>query len=419
MPDICKAIVVAVFTGAVFPSSTCGLFNKAPSIPVISGPSAGVVGVPVEFTATATDSEGDSVAFQFAWGDGDTSDWTSLVASGDTVADSHVYGDTGTYRVSVRAEDHHKARSDWSTSQAISIAPASRGYPDTILAELSVERNAFRCTVTPDGERLYVSHADEDFVTCIRLQDRAVLGAFEAGGDPGDLAASPDGQFLYVACSRDSVVAVIRISDHGVARKIHVGNNLQGLAVSPDGGAAYVTCSMTASLYVIRTPDNVLVDSVRFSGSPLGVAVSPCGQYVYVSTAAPDRVVVLSTSGHQVVAEIPTRRLPSEIAVTQDGKYVYVATQGDTGLAVIDTGADSVVGSIRLGGIHTNDIGSSPDGRYVFATDYFGLRYVDTFGHSLVDSLHYAGGWGYLAVHPSGDTIYVAGGSRVYVVGRK
>jgi hypothetical protein len=47
----------------------CSLFNKAPTVPAVTGPAQGVAGVPVTFKATATDPDGDSIAFQFDWGD--------------------------------------------------------------------------------------------------------------------------------------------------------------------------------------------------------------------------------------------------------------------------------------------------------------------------------------------------------------
>jgi hypothetical protein len=67
------AAAVCVLLGA-----KCSLFNKAPSVPVVTGPTQGVAGVPVEFKATATDPEGDSIAFAFDWGDN-----TALASRGD------------------------------------------------------------------------------------------------------------------------------------------------------------------------------------------------------------------------------------------------------------------------------------------------------------------------------------------------
>jgi hypothetical protein len=59
-----------LYTGAalaalVLLGAKCDLFNKAPSVPVVTGPTHDVAGVPVAFTATTTDPDGDSVAYQF------------------------------------------------------------------------------------------------------------------------------------------------------------------------------------------------------------------------------------------------------------------------------------------------------------------------------------------------------------------
>ncbi|UCG43299.1 MAG: hypothetical protein JSU73_01380, partial [candidate division WOR-3 bacterium] len=56
----------------------------APSAPY--GPETGSVGTEYAFVSTAADPDGDSVAIRFDWGDGDTSNWSSWAASGDTIS---------------------------------------------------------------------------------------------------------------------------------------------------------------------------------------------------------------------------------------------------------------------------------------------------------------------------------------------
>ncbi|MFO7674721.1 MAG: PKD domain-containing protein [bacterium] len=88
-----------------------------------SGPSSGGVGVPYSFSSSAVDPDGDNIAIRFDWGDGDTSDWSLLVASGDTASARHAWTATGTYLVKAQAKNLNNAVSDWSGSSGIVISP--------------------------------------------------------------------------------------------------------------------------------------------------------------------------------------------------------------------------------------------------------------------------------------------------------
>ena len=64
-----------------------------------------------------------SVAIRFSWGDGDTSTWSSFVKSGESVATSHAWHDTGTYAVEAEAKDTSAALSSWSEPHSITVRP--------------------------------------------------------------------------------------------------------------------------------------------------------------------------------------------------------------------------------------------------------------------------------------------------------
>jgi hypothetical protein len=76
------SLSVAFFAG-------CRLAPRPPNTPREPvGPSTAVSGETLSFTTSTTDSDGDSVALHFAWGDRDTSLWSRFVASGESVTAS-------------------------------------------------------------------------------------------------------------------------------------------------------------------------------------------------------------------------------------------------------------------------------------------------------------------------------------------
>lgn len=96
--------------------------NNRPDTPSApTGPSSGDSGVSYSFSTTATDPDGDQISFQFDWGDGIQSNWSTLVDSGSSVTMSHSWSDKGSYYVRVRAKDSYGGTSDWSSGHSIVI----------------------------------------------------------------------------------------------------------------------------------------------------------------------------------------------------------------------------------------------------------------------------------------------------------
>ena len=105
--------------------------NNSPNAPVVSGPDSAQVNESVTFTASATDPDGDNVAIRFDWGDGNTSNWSSYVSSGQSVSMSHTYTTAGTYYVKAQAKDVNGAVSGWSSAHEIVIYSGQIGWTKT------------------------------------------------------------------------------------------------------------------------------------------------------------------------------------------------------------------------------------------------------------------------------------------------
>lgn len=96
--------------------------NQAPYIPnTPSGPSSGKIGTSYSFSTYTTDPDGDNIAYMFDWGDGNISNWTSYVSSGNIVNQLHSYLAKGTYYIKTKAKDVNGAESLWSNSHKVTI----------------------------------------------------------------------------------------------------------------------------------------------------------------------------------------------------------------------------------------------------------------------------------------------------------
>jgi hypothetical protein len=115
---------------AIAIADTANVPPGSPSTP--TGPDTGYFNVPYEFSASAGDENGDSVALQFAWGDGDTSAWSSLVKEGALVSSSHAWLLPNEYSVVARARDEKGLVSTWSNVHIIVVIEDSTDLPPGI-----------------------------------------------------------------------------------------------------------------------------------------------------------------------------------------------------------------------------------------------------------------------------------------------
>jgi outer membrane protein assembly factor BamB len=99
-----------------------------PGIPIVPiGPNSCGQDSSYSFATAASHPAGITVAVRFSWGDGDTANWSAFVASGETVAMSHVWTVPDTYAVAAQAKDTGNALSEWSAARTVVIRP-----PDTL-----------------------------------------------------------------------------------------------------------------------------------------------------------------------------------------------------------------------------------------------------------------------------------------------
>lgn len=108
--------------------------NNPPNTPSpLSGPSTGVVAVPIAFTTSTTDPDDDNIYYGFDSNGDSITDWwtTNSYPSGSTVTIHITFYGAGTYNLRVQAKDIHGALSGFSTTKTIVISGSSNNPPST------------------------------------------------------------------------------------------------------------------------------------------------------------------------------------------------------------------------------------------------------------------------------------------------
>uniref|UniRef100_A0A7V3VTS5 PKD domain-containing protein n=1 Tax=candidate division WOR-3 bacterium TaxID=2052148 RepID=A0A7V3VTS5_UNCW3 len=72
-------------------------------------------------SSSTQDPDGDSISIKFDWGDGNESNWSPFVYSGDTVSMIHFYEKMGSYEIRAKVKDIHNSESDWSEPHILKI----------------------------------------------------------------------------------------------------------------------------------------------------------------------------------------------------------------------------------------------------------------------------------------------------------
>jgi len=85
------------------------------------GPDVGVINKAITFSSVTTDPDEEQIYYKFNWGDNTSSDWIGPYDSGDHGEASHVWTDSGEYKIKVRAKDEHDVESVWSDPLLITI----------------------------------------------------------------------------------------------------------------------------------------------------------------------------------------------------------------------------------------------------------------------------------------------------------
>lgn len=231
-----------------------------------SGPLSAHPGDICLFKSTAIDPGGDSVSIRFAWGDGDTSAWTSPVPSGSPASQTHSWQSTGDFPVCAQARNMSDSLSVWSSPGIISLSPAVKWK-----YRVGGVRDCSSPAVGTDGT-VFVGSRD----SCVYALDPA--GTLRWRYRTRDAAASspaigPDGT-VYVASS-DGVVYALR-GDGTLKWSYATGHAVALCPALGSDGTIYVGAS-DSFLYALN-PDSTLKWTCGASATVLSApAIGPDG----------------------------------------------------------------------------------------------------------------------------------------------
>lgn len=268
-----------------------------------------------------------------------------------------------------------------------------------VIDTIDVGDSPFGVTTSPDGATVWVANSGPFFppgntVTVLDVNTHAIQSVITVGNFPEDIAFTSDGSQAFVTNSSDATVSVIDTSTRTVTQTISLASIPMtfpfGIVVGKNDKKVFVTSASgefdgsdrNVAVLDIKNPSNVTLagafQAPGFGGRP---AIRPIANQLLVPVAptesGPPKLLVINPSSGNILYELQlsgSTAFPQDIAVTPNGRYAYISlldfSGGTGGVWVVDLKKRSTVTVINTGDPLVHGIGITPDGEFVFATNF-------------------------------------------------
>jgi outer membrane protein assembly factor BamB len=335
--------------------------NSPPQIPSTpSGPSIGYIDTIYTFLSSTTDPDGDSIAIRFDWADGDTSDWSNFVPSGQTVILNHSWSNFGFYYVKAQAKDTAGNTSDWSSEHQIEISRLKWRYQTGSVQSSPAIGSDGTIYVGSDDNNLYALNPDGSlkwfYTTAYAISSSPAIGS------DGSIFFGSNDEYLYALHPDGSLKWRYLIQNY-----YHTSPG-----IGPDG-TIYIVVSNY--LYAIN-PDGSFKWEYRTGGGWSSPAIGS-DSIIYVGSAGDNYLYALNPNGSLKWRYQTGNGIYSSPAIGADGT-IYVGSNDNnlyalnpdgslkwlyqTGSGVVSSPAIGSDGSIYVGSSDSCLYAINPDG---------------------------------------------------------
>ena len=276
---------------------------------------------------------------------------------------------------------------------------------------LPVGKSPYAMALGPTGKRLYVTSMDDNELTVLDLEKRAVLRTirgepFSTGldGCPGNMCrgrgaagvvVSPDERYAYVASMRENGVVRIDLAQGAIVDSAKVGVFPRTLIASPAHDTLYVFNGVDDTISVISLSQwPKVVATLNLGGSaqaanmpfgrPLSMWLSHDGSKLYAYAVARNAIVAFDTSSNTVVRTYPVGSDFFSAVPAPSGSGVWLYSQASLDWADPTTLAANKQSAICQNSMYNVD--TSDDGKYLAVSDYnrSSVQVIKTATHSTV-----------------------------------
>ncbi len=321
---------------------------------------------------------------------------------------------------------------------------------NTVVTALAVTTNIFSSlsglTLTPDGQRLIASLAQDAAAVVIDAVGNTVLGSVAlTGAKPTSGVALSDNRYVYVICESSNTICIVDLAsstsaDAPIAR---TGAFTAFLTFTPGGGKGFAKAGFIQELVVASDPatntalPNIVIPraptrpnpqviniggsvdvidavnkteltSFAIGGNPADALLSSDGARLYIADSTNNAVKVIGTAGPSLLATIPVGTAPVRLAFTGSGQKLLTLNSGSHTISVIDLTTNTVTATIALTGTSFGDFVALPNGSRAFLVNRTNTRIdvIDTSLNVVATSITMSPAPDSLALTPDGAKLF-------------
>ncbi|MBQ4819024.1 PKD domain-containing protein [Aquimarina sp. MMG016] len=282
--------------------------NQAPEVTSIdlSIPSPVTINTAIDFTANATDSDGNTLTYRWDFGDGSPkTEWVGKTTS-------HTYTEAGNYLVQVQVSDNNGGFIVG--SQSIVVVSGTPSVLPTQSGPITVDTtNRIVWSVNPDNNT----------VTLINADNLTVIKEVAVGKDPVNVALDSEGK-AWITC-RDADEVYVLNTDGSLVTKIALskGSRPYGIVFTPDGSRAFVSAFGSGQLIELSPVTNTIKGSLYIGSTPRALAITGDGSKLLVT-----RFISEDTEGEVWEVNLNTFSLKNTIPLVIDDFTVDNGNEG-------------------------------------------------------------------------------------------
>ncbi|WP_299315804.1 PKD domain-containing protein [uncultured Aquimarina sp.] len=242
--------------------------NQSPNIEGIdlSIASPVTIGTVIDFTANATDLDGNTLSYRWDFGDGSPkTDWIGKNTS-------HIFAEAGNYLVQVQVSDNNGGFVVG--SQSIVVAAS-------ISSDLPTQSSPI--AIDADNRVVWSVNPDNNSVAMVNADNLSMIREVTVGKDPVSIALDTDGK-AWVTC-RDSDEVYVINKDGSLETKIALdrGASPYGIVFTPDGSRGFLSAFGSGKILEISPVTNSIKATLEIGATPRALAVSGDGTKLLVT----------------------------------------------------------------------------------------------------------------------------------------
>ncbi|WP_298313478.1 PKD domain-containing protein [uncultured Aquimarina sp.] len=242
--------------------------NQSPKIAGIdlSIASPITIGSVIDFTADASDPDGNPLTYRWDFGDGSPkTEWIGKNTS-------HTYTEAGNYLVQVQVSDNNGG---------FVVGSQSIVVVTSVSADLPTQSSPI--TIDADNRVVWSVNPDNNSVTMVNADDLSVIREVTVGEDPVSIALDSGGK-AWITC-RDSDEVYIIKKDGSLETKIALdrGSNPYGVVFTPDGSRGFISAFGSGKILEVSPVTNTIKTTLEIGTTPRALAVSGDGAKLLVT----------------------------------------------------------------------------------------------------------------------------------------